>query len=278
MKTIFIQCLLLITLAAAGQKKADSRFIEHLLNQGAYREVTFLLDSSRTSYNDSLHHFKGQAHYHLKELVLSTEALLKVSRQSDFYLKSRFFAGSNCIFNNKYERATSIFSEIDAKEGSVRTLRNFELNGINVLNGHYALAAKNWQSIDSSLSVIYEPLSSLKNITLELEQHRAKSPVVAGLLSALVPGSGKIYAGKTGQGIAAFIATAGLGLISWENYNKLGATHIKTLAFGSAFAASYVSNIYGSVMTAKIVENEYQQVMHQQVLFHLHIPLRNYFR
>jgi hypothetical protein len=53
------------------------------------------------------------------------------------------------------------------------------------------------------------------------------------------------------------IATTGFGLITWESYRKLGIGNVKTILFGSIFAASYVSNIYGSVISVKIIENEY---------------------
>jgi hypothetical protein len=96
-------------------------------------------------------------------------------------------------------------------------------------------------------------------------------------MSAIIPGSGKLYAGKTGEGIATMIATTGLGLITWENLRKLGFNHAKTIVFGTFFAATYISNIYGSVISVKIIENEYQDVIHNQILFQLHIPLRNFF-
>jgi alpha-amylase/alpha-mannosidase (GH57 family) len=96
-------------------------------------------------------------------------------------------------------------------------------------------------------------------------------------MSGIIPGSGKIYAGRTGEGIASMIATTGFGLIAWENYQKLGYKNLKTLFFGSIFLASYVSNIYGSVISVKIEENNFTNVTQNQVLFQLHIPLRNFF-
>jgi hypothetical protein len=96
-------------------------------------------------------------------------------------------------------------------------------------------------------------------------------------MSAILPGSGKFYVGKKGQAISTFVGTVGLGLITWENYRKLGLANVKTIFFGSVFAANYVSNIYGSAVAAKVEENDYQNVMQNQILFNLHIPLRNIF-
>lgn len=96
-------------------------------------------------------------------------------------------------------------------------------------------------------------------------------------MSAIVPGTGKIYVGKPGEGIASMLATVGFGLITLENYKKLGLNNFKTIFFGSIFAANYVSNIYGSVISVKIIENNYRDGIRNQILFQLHIPLRNFF-
>jgi TM2 domain-containing membrane protein YozV len=130
---------------------------------------------------------------------------------------------------------------------------------------------------DSSLAALSTQWSNMNQIITELENHKAKKPWLAGLMSAVVPGSGKFYAGKKGEGVASFIGTVSFGLVAWENYRKLGIKHPKTIIFGSIFAATYVSNIYGSVVSVRIYETEYNHAIHNQILFQLHIPLRNYF-
>ena len=127
------------------------------------------------------------------------------------------------------------------------------------------------------MATIKQQVVALSQISKEHESHHSKSPIWAGVMSCIIPGSGKIYAGKMGEGIASMIATTGFGLITWENYRKLGVGHPKTIFFVSIFAANYVSNIYGSVISVKIIENEYKDATHNQILFQLHIPLRNFF-
>jgi hypothetical protein len=118
---------------------------------------------------------------------------------------------------------------------------------------------------------------NLQKISEDLKKHKNKSPLIAGVLSGIIPGSGKFYSGKKGEAISAFIATAGLGLVTWENYKKSGLNSFKTIAFGTAFAFSYVANIYGSIITVNILETEYRNNVKNSILFNLHIPLRNSF-
>jgi hypothetical protein len=264
-----------------AQNTNELPFIEHLINKGYYNEVIHLIDSNSQNFGpeqqDSVNYYKGWAHYSLKNLDQSTVCLLKVQKESPFYLKSRFFAGYNQTFLENYSEARRIFGQTDVPDTTTLSLLNFELSGINMLQGNWLKANEELQTIRPDLAIINQQVAALNQISKDQDSHHSKSPFWAGVMSAIVPGSGKIYAGKTGSGIASMIAAAGFGLITWENYRKLGINNAKTIVFGSIFTANYISNIYGSVMSVKIIENEYRNGTHNQILFQLHIPLRNFF-
>ncbi len=76
-----------------------------------------------------------------------------------------------------------------------------------------------------------------------------KSPLAAGVMSALIPGSGHIYAGHTGDGVTAFFLNglfiAGtIAAIHQENYAVAGVVGVIGLPF-------YIGNIYGAANAAK---------------------------
>ena len=282
MKFIYLVAFILSIQAGSAQNKKELPFIEHLIDKQYYDEVIHLIDNDLRNYGkgpqqDSLNFYKGWAYYSLKNLKQSTTSFLKVGKESPFYLKSRFFAGYNQTFLENYNEARKIFSQITESDETNLSLVNFEICGISMLQKDWSKANEQLQQLNSNIASINQQVTALKQINNEQAKHRSKSPLLAGLMSGIVPGSGKIYAGKTGQGIAAMIATTGFGLITWENYRKLGIGHFKTIFFGSIFAANYVSNIYGSVISVRIIENEYQDAIHNQILFQLHIPLRNFF-
>jgi TM2 domain-containing membrane protein YozV len=85
-----------------------------------------------------------------------------------------------------------------------------------------------------------------------LDRHRElpeKSPLIAGVMSAVIPGSGHIYAGHTGDGITAFFLNglfiAGtITAIHQENYAVAGVVGVIGLPF-------YIGNIYGAANAAK---------------------------
>jgi TM2 domain-containing membrane protein YozV len=83
-----------------------------------------------------------------------------------------------------------------------------------------------------------------------------KSPLKAALLSALVPGLGKVYIGKTRIGFNAFIMNGVFAFQTYESIHKLGVKHplsIINLLLSSFF---YASNVYGSYRDAKYFKKE----------------------
>lgn len=77
-----------------------------------------------------------------------------------------------------------------------------------------------------------------------------KNPVKAGVLSTLLPGSGKIYTKNYGDGITAFILTSIFTFLSIDNFNSNH--NFKGFLFGGIGLFFYGGNIFGSVTSAKI--------------------------
>jgi hypothetical protein len=280
--TVLIVILLSFTSVSFSQEscKCDLKFIDHLINTGSFEEALFLLDSTDCSslqMNDSSNYMRGWSLYSLKRLTASSESLIRVTPFSEYYLKSHFFAAYNYSFSGNYDEALIVLSGIDVKTGKLLTLKNFEAAGFYLLQGDTAMYNNFFNQSDRSFYEISESYDNMQKIAMDLKKHKNKSPVIAGILSGIIPGSGKYYAGKKGEGIASFIATTGLGLIAWENYRKNGLNNFKTIAFGTAFAFSYAANIYGAVVSVNILETEYRDNVKNSILFNLHIPLRNTF-
>jgi len=77
-----------------------------------------------------------------------------------------------------------------------------------------------------------------------------KDGTLAGIMSAIIPGSGKIYIGEIGDGIVAFITTTVFAFIAYDNF-KAGHTTRAWIWTGVA-AFFYAGNVYGSVAAAQV--------------------------
>jgi len=80
--------------------------------------------------------------------------------------------------------------------------------------------------------------------------HRKKYPeykkeLYGGVLSAIIPGLGKVYADEIGDGVLAFLYTALFGYLTYSSFENDHTT--RGWIFAGLTAYFYASNIYGSV-------------------------------
>uniref|UniRef100_A0A832G7G7 Tetratricopeptide repeat protein n=1 Tax=Ignavibacterium album TaxID=591197 RepID=A0A832G7G7_9BACT len=95
-----------------------------------------------------------------------------------------------------------------------------------------------------------DDMSILKSLYERRKNPAYKSETVAGILSAIIPGSGKIYTENFGDGITAFILT---GIFSYLAYDNFKHSHqFRAYLFSGLAAGFYLGNIYGSVASAQI--------------------------
>jgi len=78
----------------------------------------------------------------------------------------------------------------------------------------------------------------------------SKSPALAGIISAIIPGSGKMYIGEWGDGITSLVIT---GLFAFLAYDNFKADHLtRAWIFTGIGAFFYAGNIYGSIASTQI--------------------------
>jgi hypothetical protein len=258
----------------------DLKFIEHLVKHSYFEEALLLLDSTDCSSiqtNDSIHYFRGLSLNSLNRLVLSSESFIKITPSSPFYLKSHFYAAYNYAQTGNFNEAKETLDKIEVTSKNMMLLKNFEIAGVELLQGKLS-SFDSWYNIaDKDQPEINEATGNLMRISAGIMRHKSKSPLIASLLSGIIPGSGKFYAGKRGEAISTFLSSAGFGLVTWENYRRNGINNFKTIAFGTAFAVIYIANIYGSAFSVIFVENQYKEDAKSNILFNLHIPISTIF-
>jgi hypothetical protein len=84
----------------------------------------------------------------------------------------------------------------------------------------------------------------------EFQQMPLKSPGTAGILSAVCPGAGEVYAGNVQQGIKGFLLTAGSGFLIY-NAIKQEKYIDALLVFNFLFQRFYLGSIYNARRSAR---------------------------
>ena len=111
---------------------------------------------------------------------------------------------------------------------------------------------KNWKSAEKSLADAekYPYLSPYIPIVKKAASIKYKKPAVSLMMSAIVPGSGKVYSGYWKDGLVSFLF---VGISAWQSYrgfSQKGVNSVYSWIMGGISLSFYSGNIYGSVKAA----------------------------
>lgn len=125
--------------------------------------------------------------------------------------------------------------------------------------GHYDSARKSLElpsrieSADSTCAPgCFEKIRKLSELIPLPETLHFKKPFVAATFSAIVPGAGKVYCGRTMDGFYSLLL---IGLCGWQAYDGFrddGANSARGIIFGGLAGTFYLANIYGSAIAARL--------------------------
>lgn len=257
---------------SAGQ---DLDFIRYLIESDLKGDAAALLSSGIYFPSDTLDYLCGTVLFNFKDLAAAGDYFGRVGNSSAWYDESLFYG---VVCDSHLKRFESGRDRLEGYTGSMTELASLQKAGIALLEDDrdsYLAAATDFRCEDFRLKDAEE---TLQYIYEERYLKPRKSPVVAGLLSAVIPGSGKIYAGRLGEGIASFLSVGTMAAVTAENWIKYGPKNWKTILFGSLTGVFYIANIYGSYVSVSLYYEELQNAQNATVLYHIHIPLRMFFR
>jgi len=260
----------------------DFGFIQQLYNQKLYKEVIYAADNLDTSsfkikQYDTLNYYKGICHFQINNNLLSKDFFLKVSNQSAHFIEANFYAAYNATYLKHFNESDTILNGIvlSTNDTLFNELVKIEKSG----NALLKRRLNEYQYLDLKESGNYLAEKQRLNKTYTtLINHKRKSPLLAGIMSGILPGSGKWYAGKKGQAIAAFVTQLSLGLLTNEAYKNVGIKSIGCIGYASLFSLFYIGNIWGTVAIVKVADFEFNQTINHEVMVSLKLPLGYVFR
>ncbi len=96
---------------------------------------------------------------------------------------------------------------------------------------------------ENSLGLAYKSI-------LEKETQK-KSPALAGMMSLVLPGSGKAYSKNWKDGIVSLFFTAGMSFQAYRSFNKHGINNYRGWIYSGIGFGFYLGNIYGGIKSTK---------------------------
>lgn len=257
----------------------DFRFLKHLESLEEWEEGLLLIKqleplSFSKGRNDTLNFFRGKFNYKLKKPEISVAAFKSVTTANPEYFRyARFFGAFQSAYTGDLPGATVILQEFEPMDSLSIRIKNLQLAGVDLMNRDFDGYLEHQTRFTLKYELEPYELGIMERYE-EMRTYKKKSPFVAGLLSAIIPGGGRFYMGKPGQGIAALLVTGVFGLQTWEGYRKDGVNSARFIIFGSLFSISHVANIWGSALGVRIRREEFNDQMNESILLDMHIPLR----
>jgi hypothetical protein len=116
------------------------------------------------------------------------------------------------------------------------------------------LLLKNWEKAyqlsQTEIPRTNYKLAGLVNVAEKSYTTKRKSPVLAAIMSAIIPGSGKAYCGYWGDAAISFMFTASTTFFAVRGFNKYGSDSVYPWIIGGLAASYYTANIYGGATSA----------------------------
>lgn len=279
---VFLLALVALSAGAQNSFQEKYKFLIHLNKLGAYQEGVYYIDQQvdfhRGTESDTLQFLKGYFQYQQKDLDASISSFSKVRSESQLiFIQSQFWLAFQRAYQKQYNEAMELESVRLDSSAFYSELQSSQLAAVSLLQRDFSSFDKyesNFTGDFYQLKSTQEKLRLNKEGLLKVER---KSPFVAGLLSAAIPGAGKFYVGKAGEGYLTLLISTILGLQMREAYKKDGLESTRFKIYGGLFSAIYIANIWGSVMSVKIYRNEINQTYDEAILLNMHVPLRTIF-
>ncbi len=248
---LFLLTTLFLSLAGKGfcQDIYDSahsiKYANFLFKSKEYQRAG--LEYERTCFLDSQN---WDAHFYLMQSYRKSD---QASKGLAHFQQIRFHFPQSEFQRFEHERNINLF--IVQPSYFLAKTQTDSIDELPYFKAPSLLLTHNWKVSKSYLTEVNyksdKTLSTYYENTLEGLNLNYKKPWLAGTMSALVPGLGKVYSGYYKDGIIAFLMTGISAFQAYRGYNAKGANSGIFIIYTGMTAGFYLGNIYGSIKSAR---------------------------
>ncbi|MXV72901.1 tetratricopeptide repeat protein [Candidatus Poribacteria bacterium] len=254
---------------------AESAFADSLFQQGDYlnaaHEYKRLLFLHPDTPQSDFIAFRVAASYQnagkLKNAIPAYQLLIDTYPESSLVARCKNnIAQCHILLGNSKHGLSSLKQFLaEHAESDLAPRAHFTIGMVHIDKREWIQARQVWS--DVSLTYPESPFAEVSNRLArqvkDAENLPRRSPTLAGVLSAFVPGSGQIYTGRTVDGLYAFVSVAVLGGASFY-YADQGRYKV-AVPVGILGAFFYGNSIYQGIQTARTFNGEYEKLFRNKL-------------
>lgn len=279
MKLLYLIALLYYSLSIFPQSSNnDFHFIQYLLKNNRPQHSLYYLNHLPVNLSaDTINYLKGYSYYLLKKPDSASVILSKVSSPY-LYNKSKILSSLNFSYIDSIDKSIQIAKGIidDENESESLIIKNILLSGNYLLQKRYDSAEIYIYLLMTAPPVFKPSVDKIKELSEKQKHFHKKSPLAAGALSAIIPGLGKLYAGRKGEAMTMFTANIIFAGFTLEAYYRTQTFKSPTfIVFGTLFSFFYTGNIIGSIHSARRQNISKQKQIKNEILAEMHYAVSN---
>jgi TM2 domain-containing membrane protein YozV len=224
---------------------------EYIRAAGEYYRVLF---NAPPAAQDALLYKIGACYLKAQEYrkaLLAFERIITEHPRSP-RLEDAYYDGAYCSY--KLGEYQASFNQISRLATGASLAPRFLL-----LAGAGSLLSGNWDGAGRFLSSylmhpdlpFQKEVTALVRLTEEASAPETRSALAAGFFSAIIPGSGKIYAGRWEDGLVSLLLCGLFGGLAAYHFVTDGGDSAPAWMYTALGGVFYIGNIYGSVVAAQ---------------------------
>lgn len=261
----------------------DLSFVHYLMDNKEYGDAIVVMRSIEKGGHvpaarlDSVHLLMARAYYLQEKIDSSIRYFSMVSSTSPHFSEASLFHAFGLMYQTKHKEAEAMLETLSPNDSVHQEFIRF-MRASNALMqrdfASYRAQSQQFRMVCRSSEWEQKQLPKWEE---EQIKNRRKSAWKAGIMSALMPGSGKYYAGYRGQAIATLIPCLIFGAAGVESYFRAGPNSFPFIASTSLFGLFYLGNIWGSALSVKTLYEQRDREIRHHLLLDVQIPIHRLF-
>jgi len=186
---------------------------------------------------------------------------------SDYLAKSKFNIALIHYSKKEYKTSLQLIDKYLSKQENILLQSDFKtLQALNLIHmAKWDQSHNVLKKINTKDPVVLSKAKTLVELSLKGQALKYKSPALAGIMSSVIPGTGKFYTKRNQDALYSLVL---VGLMTWQAYdgfNEKGTKSVKGWLYASAGFIFYTGNIYGSVVSARLYNEKLNENIVQNV-------------